>query len=75
MVRLLMTVAAAALFLLCGGTPTQSSHAIHEKREVTHPRWMKRDRIHPSVKLPMRIGLSQSNLDRGMEYLMDVYVT
>ncbi|KAI9664857.1 MAG: hypothetical protein M1821_006305 [Bathelium mastoideum] len=72
MVRLLIAVAAAAALYFCDATPTQSSYVLHEKREITHPRWMKRDRVHSSVKLPMRIGLSQSNLDRGMEYLMDV---
>ena len=74
MVRVSIPIAVAALFSLCDAVPAQSSHVVHEKREVTHPTWTKRDRIHPSARLPMRIGLSQSNLDRGMEYLMDVYV-
>jgi tripeptidyl-peptidase-1 len=48
-----------------------SHHALHEKRTVSS-RWEKRDRVHGEVKLPMRIGLTQSNLDKGYEYLMNV---
>jgi hypothetical protein len=48
-----------------------SRHEIHEKRTIS-PDWVKRDRVHQDVKLPMRIGLTQSNLDRGYDYLMDV---
>ncbi|KAI9711335.1 MAG: hypothetical protein M1820_002322 [Bogoriella megaspora] len=72
MVRILAALAVAAVVSLCDASPTHSSHVLHEKREITHPRWVKRSRIHPEATLPMRIGLSQSNLDRGMEYLMDV---
>ena len=50
-----------------------SRHELHEKRTVTS-QWEKRDRLHGKVKLPMRIGLTQSNLDKGHEYLMSVYV-
>ncbi|KAL9095664.1 MAG: hypothetical protein Q9165_002096 [Trypethelium subeluteriae] len=74
MVRLSAALASAAVILLCDASPAPSTHAVHEKRDITHPRWMKRDRIDPMVKLPVRIGLSQSNLDRGMDYVMDVYV-
>jgi tripeptidyl-peptidase-1 len=45
---------------------------IHEKREFTHPRWTKRDRVESHKLFPMRIGLAQNNLDDGYEKLMDV---
>lgn len=47
-------------------------HEVHERRESTHPRWAKRDRVEPHKLLPMRIGLTQSNLDNGYEQLMEV---
>ncbi|KAH8814814.1 peptidase S8/S53 domain-containing protein [Xylogone sp. PMI_703] len=47
-------------------------HEVHEKRGQLHPRWTKRDRVEPHKLFPMRIGLTQSNLDRGHDYLMDV---
>lgn len=47
-------------------------HEVHEKRDSLHPRWTKRDRVEPHKLFPMRIGLTQTNLDRGHEYLMDV---
>ncbi|KAK4550782.1 Tripeptidyl-peptidase sed1 [Oleoguttula mirabilis] len=46
-----------------------------EKRmdEMTgKPTWAKGDRVNGDVKLPMRIGLVQSNLDKGDDYLMEV---
>ncbi|EGP87472.1 unnamed protein product [Zymoseptoria tritici ST99CH_1A5] len=46
-------------------------HVLHERREVSH-NWVKRDRVHSDVKLPMRIGLVQSNLDNGHDLLMQV---
>lgn len=43
---------------------------VHEKREALHPRWTKRDRVESHKLLPMRIGLTQNNLDAGHDYLM-----
>ena len=47
-------------------------HEVHEKREALHPRWTKRDRVESHKLLPMRIGLAQTNLENGYEYLMEV---
>ena len=47
-------------------------HEVHEKRGTLHPRWVKRDRVDSHKLLPMRIGLTQSNLENGYEHLMDV---
>ena len=52
--------------------PASSSHIVHERRDSLHPRWLKRDRVPSHKKLPMRIGLTQSNLDQAHDYLMDV---
>lgn len=59
--------------LLAGAiaAPT-GSQVIHEKRDTNSPRWIKRAAVDPSTKVPVRIALKQSNLDKGMDYLLDV---
>jgi tripeptidyl-peptidase-1 len=50
-----------------------SSHVVHEKREVQHQKWARRDiKLNRDAVIPMSIGLTQSNLDKGYDYLMDV---
>lgn len=51
--------------------PAPLSHSIHEKRPLTDA-WLKGDRVNEHVKLPVRIGLIQSNLDQGHDMLMDM---
>lgn len=51
------------------------THAVHEKRDVSSPlssRWTKRSRVEQHRKLPVRIGLAQSNLDEAHEHLMRI---
>ncbi|RFU77057.1 peptidase s8 s53, subtilisin kexin sedolisin [Trichoderma arundinaceum] len=59
--------------LLAGAiaVPT-GSQIIHEKRDTDNGRWVKREALDPSTKIPVRIALKQSNLDKGMDYLLDV---
>ncbi|KAK5168368.1 uncharacterized protein LTR77_006938 [Saxophila tyrrhenica] len=52
--------------------PAPPSHAVHEERSAPPARWLKKDRVPPSAKLLVRLGLTQSNLDIGPEYLLDV---
>lgn len=49
-----------------------STHGVHEKRDVHSSRWTKLGRVRPEAILPVRIALSQNNLDKGHDYLMDV---
>ncbi|KIN05315.1 hypothetical protein OIDMADRAFT_51125 [Oidiodendron maius Zn] len=49
-----------------------SSHVVHEKRETALSGWVNLGRVDPTTNLVVRIGLSQSNLDQGHSYLMDV---
>jgi tripeptidyl-peptidase-1 len=51
--------------------PTPSTHVLHEKREISEL-WVKGVRLNGEVKLPMRIGLTQSNLGQGHDMLMRV---
>jgi tripeptidyl-peptidase-1 len=46
--------------------------AVHERRHAPHREWIKRDRISPRAKLPVRIGLKQRNLEKGYNFLMEV---
>ncbi|KAI9701923.1 MAG: hypothetical protein M1836_001267 [Candelina mexicana] len=47
-------------------------HAVHEKRGRLPVDWFKRSRPEGHLILPMRVALTQSNLHRGEEFLMDV---
>jgi tripeptidyl-peptidase-1 len=65
--------AVAVLVVAAVAAPSNiQRHVLHEKRETARSSWIKRDRLRPDVKLPMRIGLVQSNLDQGHDLLMDV---
>ena len=65
------TLAALASVALAAPTNNFQRHVLHERREPSE-NWVKSDRVHSDVKLPMRIGLVQGNLDRGHEILMQV---
>ncbi|ORY58836.1 putative protease S8 tripeptidyl peptidase I [Pseudomassariella vexata] len=56
-------------------TAPYEHHAIHEKRSGSSPRWIKRDRVPSNKRLPVRIGLTQSNLDNAAEYLLDLWTS
>ncbi|TFK74740.1 subtilisin-like protein [Pluteus cervinus] len=65
-----------ALLLAVAGTtlaiPTRSSHVVHETRAVNPLEWIQGVRLDASQIIPLRIGLSQQNLDRIEELLMSV---
>lgn len=56
----------------CHAIPAPAAHAPHEKRLVIPRLWQRESRIESDAILPVRIGLTQKNLDNGYEYLMDV---
>jgi len=66
------TVTALALATSACCTAVPNSHVVHEERELVPGRWIKRDRVRSSAVLPVRIGLTQANLDQAHEFLMDV---
>lgn len=63
-----LTIAAFAALL--EASPLAGNHVVHEKRDVPHKRWVKRDALPSSAVLPMRIGLVQRNLEHGHDRLM-----
>ncbi len=67
-----LLIAAVSFGFCTAAAAVPATHAVHERREVESSRWVKRGRV-PSVrKLPVRIGLAQSNLENAHEYLMQV---
>ena len=69
----LLTLALLGVCLRLGtAAPAPSGHTLHERRELEHSPWIKAERLHAKTTLPMRIGLTQSNLDIGHDLLMDV---
>jgi tripeptidyl-peptidase-1 len=61
-----------ALAAAAQGAAVPSSHVVHEKRTQPMQTWVKRDRLSPKAIVPMRVGLTQRNLERVDEFLMDV---
>ncbi|PQE05979.1 protease S8 tripeptidyl peptidase I protein [Rutstroemia sp. NJR-2017a BBW] len=71
-VRFLSLLAFVVLVARVSALLVPRHHEVHEKRETLHPRWTKRDRVESHKLLPMRIGLTQSNLDDGHDHLMRI---
>ena len=65
-------LAIGALVTCSLAAPAPSPHVLHEKRDRPLRMWEKRDRVDPSVVLPVRIGLTQGNLDKGPTLLDEV---
>lgn len=61
-----------ALATVSATLPSPHGHILHEKRDYTPSKWIKRNRIPSDAVLSMRVGLTQRNLDLGEEFLMDV---
>ena len=49
-----------------------SPHALHEKRGELPEAWTRRAPASADHVLPVRIGLTQRNLERGYDLLMEV---
>ena len=61
------------LSLLAGAFAAPSSTYVRlERRDGIPPGWTRTHRLPSDVVLPMRFALSQSNLDKGEEFLLDV---
>ena len=69
---LLLASSVAATPLKSRLASVPSSHVVHEKRSDVGNTWAKRERVHPSSVMPMRVGLAYSNLDKAHNALMDV---
>ena len=68
-----LTTIVGVAFAACSyAAPHAAPHAIHEKRDYTPSSWEKRDRVPATATIPVRVGLRQSNLEKGYDFLMDV---
>jgi len=70
--RLGQIILAGVLACTATALPASSPLTLHEKRSAPTKQWVKRSRVHGAQTLPMRIGLTQSNLDKGHDMLMEV---
>jgi tripeptidyl-peptidase-1 len=69
------TLFAAALVVLitnCDAAPTSARYALHEKRSASSRAWVRGERVESDAILPIRIGMTQNNLEDGPIHLMDV---
>ena len=64
-------VALGALIASAAAAPS-FNHVLHEKRDRLPPGWGQAREIDAKTILPMKIGLTQGNLDKADEYLMEV---
>lgn len=66
----------AALATSAVALSTPSNHVLHEKRTAPLKKWIKRSEVDGNAKLPMRIGLTQTNIHNGegAAFLDDMFV-
>jgi tripeptidyl-peptidase-1 len=67
-----LTGALTALLTVCTAVPTPNSYSLHEKRSSLPRLWSRGSRVDQDAILPIRIGLTQSNLENSYAHLMDV---
>lgn len=69
----IFAAAAAAFATIATALPTTANHVVHEKRSGAS-NWSPKQGAKPDgrITLPVRIGLTESNLHRGDEILMEV---
>jgi tripeptidyl-peptidase-1 len=62
----------AAIAALVNAAPAPLRHVLHEERSTPSRDWVKGARIEKDAVILMRIGLTQTNLEKGYDYLMEV---
>lgn len=62
----------ATLAALTEAATLSIPHVVHEKRHAPTRHWEKRSQVNRDRVIPMRIGMTQSNLDRGDELLSEL---
>jgi tripeptidyl-peptidase-1 len=65
-------LAAIAALSNAAPAPSQVRHVVHEERKMPASDWVKSTRIEADAVLPMRIGLTQTNLDRGEDFIREM---
>ncbi|KAF8856879.1 putative protease S8 tripeptidyl peptidase I [Acephala macrosclerotiorum] len=62
----------SALAALINAAPAPMKHVLHEERAIASRDWVKSARMEKDAIVPMKIGLTQTNLEKGYAYLMEV---
>jgi tripeptidyl-peptidase-1 len=63
----------SGLVACASAAPAPVPHVVHEKRSTQMQKWSRRDvKLSRDTVIPISIGLAQSNLDNGYDFLMDV---
>lgn len=73
-----LSLAVVGSFVIAGlAAPTAraGSYVAHESRRDFPKTWVKRSTISSGIKVPVRVGLTQRNLHKGYELLMEVLVS
>lgn len=71
--KLSVVSALASVLAVTSALPASTPYLVHEKRLANSNQWKVRDvKLNPRTTLPIRVGLKQSNLERGHDFLMDV---
>jgi hypothetical protein len=52
--------------------PVPAGHVVHERRDYIPDAWAKRYRVDPTTTVPVRIGMTQQNLHKGYDLLLEV---
>lgn len=52
--------------------PAHNDYTLHERRDALPSHWNEGRRLDPKASLPMRIGLTQRNLDHGEALLAEM---
>jgi tripeptidyl-peptidase-1 len=61
------------VFSLAQAAPTVSTWALHERRQHGNSAWVVRSpEVDGRMVIPLSIGLTQRNLEKGHDFLMDV---
>jgi tripeptidyl-peptidase-1 len=68
----LSVIAAIAALVNAAPSPSPLNHVVHEKRTAPSAEWTKAARLEKSAIIPMRIGMTQTNLEKGYDFLMEV---
>lgn len=73
MFLLSLSTAIALVFVFAEASSLLNRHVLHERQQLSSE-WKKLDPVGGDTILPIRIGLTQSNLEHGDDLLMRVYV-
>jgi len=71
-IKMLSSLLAGVFVAAAFASPITPSYVAHERRHAPPRGWLKTEKVPSDSILPMRIGLVQSNLEKGHDLLMDV---